>query len=336
MVLAATLTLLTPRAALVGIPALAALFAALYGQRRAGAVRQALRLPPPPPARGRARLALVGALVLLLTLTAAQPALTRERHLRVRHDVQALFVLDVSRSMAASATASSPTRLDRAVDAAVRLRAAIPGISAGLATLTDRVLPDLFPVPDVTAFDRVAKRGVSIESPPPQTSAARATSYDALQQIPGAGYFDPQARSRVVVVLTDGESGPVQTSEVAAAFAAVPGYRLLFLRVWRPGEQIYDADGRAEQAYRADPSGGATLDSLAAALDAHAYGDGELAAGQRELRRLVGAGPTTESAGTVRTQTTLAPFIAALALLVALALVGLPSSARARVPWATF
>jgi hypothetical protein len=278
---------------------------------------------------------LVGAVVALLTLTAAQPALTHQRHLRVRHDTQALFVLDVSRSMAASAGPTSPTRLDRAVDAAVRLRAAVPGVSAGVATLTDRVLPDLFPVPDATSFDRVVKRGVSIESPPPQTTAARATSYDALQQIPGAGYFDPKARSRIVVVLTDGESAPVQTGDVAAAFAGTPGYHLLFVRLGKPGEQVYDADGRAESAYRPDPSAGVTLDSLASAVTAHAYDEDALGQAEHELQRLVGNGPTTESSGTVRTQTPLAPFTAALALLVALALVGLPASARTRVPWAS-
>jgi von Willebrand factor type A domain len=333
-VLGATLTFLSPRAALVGIPGLVAVLAALYGRRRADAVRRALRLPPPEPKRARLRVVLVATLVGLLALVAAQPALTHERHVRVRHDTQALFVLDVSRSMAASASPTAPTRLDRAVDAAVKLRASIPGVSAGVATLTDRVLPDLFPVADVAGFERVVRRGVSIESPPPQTSAARATSYDALQQIPGAGYFDPRASSRVVVVLTDGETAPVQTGEIASAFATTPGYRLLFLRLGHPNEQVFDADGRPESGYRPDPTAGATLDSLASALDARSYGEHRLGDAQRRLQRLVGTGPTTESPSTVRTQTPLAPYPAGLGLLVAIGLIALPSSLRARVPWA--
>ena len=44
---------------------------------------------------------------------------------------------------------AAPTRLDRAVSAAAALRASIPNVEAGIATLTDRVLPDLLPVADV-------------------------------------------------------------------------------------------------------------------------------------------------------------------------------------------
>jgi hypothetical protein len=319
--LGASLTLLSPRAALVGVPALLAVAAAVYGVRRADAVRRALRLPPPRAARARARVALVAAVVALLALTAAQPALTRDRDVRTRRDAQVLFVVDVSRSMAASAGPRTPTRLDRAAAAAARLRGEVPTVGAGVATLTDRVLPALFPVPQGAGFDGVLHRGLAIENPPPQRSALRATSLDALAQIPGNGYFDPKARRRIVVVLTDGESAPVQTGDVAAAFANVPGFETMFVRVGRPGESIYDADGRAETAYRSDPSAGVTLDSLASALEARTFDEGSLDAAGRELRRLAGDGPTTAAPGTVRTLTPLAPYTAALALGAALAVV---------------
>jgi hypothetical protein len=325
-----TLTFLSPSAAAVGVPTLLTVVAAVYGLRRADAVRRTLRLSAPPAARARTRLALVAAVVGLLALTAAQPALTHEHGLRARRDVQALFVVDISRSMAASAGPRTPTRLDRAAAAAARLRAAIPRVPAGIATLTDRVLPDLLPVPDRVGFDRVLARGLAIESPPPQRSAVRATSYDALQQIPGGGYFDPKARTRIVVVLTDGESAPVQTGDVAAAFAAAPGFQVLFVRFWRADETVFDADGRAEVAYHPDPSGGAVLDTLASALDGRAYDEGSLAAAGRRVRQLAGSGPTIASPGTVQTRTPLAPATAALALLAALALVKMPFR---RVRW---
>jgi hypothetical protein len=256
-------------------------------------------------------------------LTAAQPALTHDQGLRTRRDVEALFVVDVSRSMAASKGPRTPTRLDRAASAAARLRAAVPTVPAGVATLTDRILPSLLPVPDRRAFDRVVAGGLAIESPPPQRTAARATSFDALRQIPGAGYFDPAARSRIVVVLTDGESDPVQTSEVAAAFGA-RGTQVLLVRFWKPNEAVYDADGRPETAYRADPSGRAVLEEVASALGGRVYEEDSLAAAGRRLRQLAGSGPTTPSTGTVRTLTPLAPFTAALALVAALGLVALP------------
>ena len=327
------LTFLSPRAAALCIPALIAVAAVSIGYRRADAVRRALRLPPPSPARVRARLALLASVATLLSLAAAQPALTNDSSLRVRRDVQALFVVDISRSMAASARRDSPTRLDRAARAATRLRAAIPGVAAGVATLTDRVLPDLFPVPDRTGFAAVLQRGLAIESPPPQASAVRATSYSALQSIPGGGYFDRHARSRIVVVLTDGESAPVQNVEVADAFAANPGYHVLFIRFWQAGEAIYGADGQAEPAYRPDPSGQATLDSLASALHGNAYGESDVGAAEQRLTQLVGTGPTVRATAGVQRQTALAPYVAALALLAAIALLGLTRGFSSRIRW---
>ena len=64
--------------------------------------------------------------------------------------------------MAAALTPRAPTRLDRAVSAAAALRASIPNVEAGIATLTDRVLPDLLPVADRPSFDAtLARRSAS-------------------------------------------------------------------------------------------------------------------------------------------------------------------------------
>jgi hypothetical protein len=317
--LAAALTLLSPWAALIAVPACGAVVAAALGRRRAQAVRQVLQLPPPRPDRSVFRLALLVTVIALLAVSAAQPAVAHDRHPSVRRDTQLLFVFDISRSMAASARLRAPTRLDRAVAAAVRLRAGVPGVAAGVATLTDRVLPDLLPVADAAAFDRVVERALSIESPPPRASAVRATSYDALAGIPGAGYFDPQAHSRVVVVLTDGESAPVQTTEIAAVFAAHPGFHVLFVRFWRGDEAVYDADGHAEVNY-----------ALATAIHGSAYDESALPAAGRRLRALVGSGPALPSASVVRTATPLAPFTAGAALVAALALIAFPLGARVR------
>jgi hypothetical protein len=319
-VLAAGLTLLSPTAAFVGLPALAAVVATALGRRRADSVQRALRLSAPPAWRGRARLACTAGVVAALTLAATQPALTREARLRVRRDVQALFVVDTSRSMAASGRAGSPTRLDRATAAAVRLRASVPELAAGVATLTDRVLPDLLPVPDRAGFDEVMTRGVEIESPPPKSTAVRATSFDALASIPGNGYFAPGTASKLVVVLTDGESEPAQTDELARAFGSSPGYHVVFVRFWRAGESIYDADGRREVAYRPDPSSEALVGSIAGALGANAYSESDLAAAGERLRALAGRGPTAAAAGSVETREPLAPYLVAVALLLLLTL----------------
>src|SRR5262249_10864294 len=144
------------------------------------------------------------AAIALLGLAAAQPVLTRTSRPESRTDAQVLFVLDISRSMAASRSPSARTRLDRAAAAGVKLRDAVPDVPAGVLTLTDRVLPDLLPVPDRSGFVGVVDRAVRIESPPPQQTAVRATSYSALRQIATGNVFSPSAKKRVVVLLTDG------------------------------------------------------------------------------------------------------------------------------------
>src|SRR5437764_1183025 len=96
------MTFLTGLGALAALAALLPLAAWTAGRRRAAAVRTSLGLPPPVRRTGARPLAAAGA-VALLGIAAAQPALTREPRVHERTDVQALFVFDISRSMAASA-----------------------------------------------------------------------------------------------------------------------------------------------------------------------------------------------------------------------------------------
>jgi hypothetical protein len=316
------MTFLTPLGGLVALLALLPLAAAVFAHRRTELVRRTLQLPPPgrraellPPS-----LAAVG--IVLLGLAAAQPALTRTSSSRVRRDVQALFVLDTSRSMAASSSATAPTRLDRAARAAVLLRAAIPQVESGVATLTDRVLPDLLPVADVQGFNGVVKRAVRIESPPPRAAAVRATSYGALADIAAGNYFLPTATRRVVILLTDGESNPVQSGDLAGRLAAGRGYRFVAVRFWQANESVYDGEGKAEPAYRPDPSGRTTLRDLAAALGGRTFEEAEVGAAATYLRGLVGSGPTVRTTGTDRSRLPLAPYLALPALLGLLAALG--------------
>ena len=85
--------------------------------------------------------------------------------------------------MAASATPNSPTRLERAVAAAVKLRASIPDVPAGVATLTDRVLPDLFPVPDIGASTGSPAVQSGSRTRRPVEPRSCATSYGALREV---------------------------------------------------------------------------------------------------------------------------------------------------------
>jgi hypothetical protein len=308
------MTFLTPLGALAALAAVLPLAAWAAGQRHAVAVGRTLGLPAPGPRQAVRAWTAAGAIVVL-GLAAAQPALTRNPSARVRTDAAALFVFDTSRSMAASTTPSGPTRLDRAVAAAQRLRAAIADVSSGVATLTDRVLPDLMPVADIPSFDAVAGRGIAIESPPPAGSDIRATTYSALGDIASGGYFPAKTTTRLVVLLTDGESNPVDTTEIARALSPARGYRFVAVRFWRNDETVYKPSGKAETAYRPDPLGRVVLGDVASTLGGRAFDEGRVTAAASYLRRAAGSGPTTATPSATPTRTPLAPYLALLSLL---------------------
>lgn len=307
------MTFLTPFCAFAALAALLPLGASVHGRIRAAALARRLGLDPPPRWSVGPRSAAAAAAVALLGLAASQPALTDDALVRARTDVAVLFVLDTSRSMAASLTPTSPTRLARAIDAAVALRAAIPEVPAGVATFTDRVLPDLLPVPDVAGFDGVVERAVAIEDPPPTAQAVRVTNYAALDEVAGGDYFAPGVTRRVVVLLTDGESNPFDPGALSGRLGPRDGYRFVAIRFWNANEAVYDANGHAEPAYHPDPTGRVLLAQLAAALGGRSFEESQTGAAASYLRQVVGRGPTGR-ARRVLGQHSLAPYLAGLAL----------------------
>jgi hypothetical protein len=321
------MTFLTPLGALVAATAVVVLAVWAIGRRRVGVVRRSLGLAPPAGKHDLRVAALIAALATL-GLAAAQPALTHESRVRARSDAEALFVVDTSRSMQASTKPTSPTRLGRALAAAVRLRGSIADVPSGIATLTDRVLPDLLPVPDTGSFDAVAARAVAIESPPPRETSVRATTFAALGGIASGNYFAPGTTRRLVVLLTDGESAPIDPGAIARALAPSRGYRFIAVRFWQEREAVYDADGKAERAYRPDPTGGTLLDGLASAVGGRAFDESGLGAARAYLSRVAGSGPSTVTRGVTVSRQPLAPYLAAASLLLLAVSLVPPSSRR--------
>jgi hypothetical protein len=266
---------------------------------------------------------------LVLAVAAMQPALRTTTKARVRTDAQAFFVLDTSRSMQASRSPAGPTRLDRARAEAIAIRDAIPQVPAGVANMTDRVLPNLFPSPDESVFQDTLEHAVGIEQPPPSTVDVVATDLDAVGALGTQNFFSPTVRKRLVVVLTDGESRPVDTRRVARSLGAGPGVHVIFVHVWKQGETVYDG-GRPEPGYREDASGGRVLDAIAAATGGRTFGEGSTAAAAGAARSALGSGPTVVVGTAVRTRT-LAPYVALAALVPLLPLVwpGVASGLRA-------
>jgi von Willebrand factor type A domain len=304
-VVALELTFLSPLGALACLAAVLPLAAVVLARRRAGRAAAAIGLTEQP--RGRGRLFLLVAACCAFGLAAAQPALRRDDGREARGDVQALFVVDVSRSMLAAAGPGDPTRLERAREAALELRDAIPDVRAGLAGLTDRALPYLFPTLDRRAFASTLEAAVAIESPPPQQVSRVATSFDALAGLAARGFFAPRLERRVCVILTDGESAPFTRPD--------PGCRLVVVQLWDPAERVY-REGEPEPQYRPDDSAPASAAKLGPVAPA-----GDLGRARELLAAAVGDGPVSKAGGSEPTTVLLAPYVAFAGLLLVLALV---------------
>lgn len=309
-----SLTILTPLGALLAVGLVVPLLALRHIRRRARTTRESLGVAE----IGRRRLLLpIGGLVVggvLLALAATQPVFEWTRDRTVRTDAEAFVVLDVSRSMLAQASVESPQRIARAKAAASELRRALPEFRVGVASLTDRVLPHLFPTADEKVFDATIQRSLAIERPPPRsTFLTGATSLNALATLRGLRYFSPRSTARAVVVLTDGESDPVANARLGGLFRRDPAIGLVFVQFWDEDEKVFSR-GVPEPQYVADPSARATLDRLSASTNGATYSEDQIGAAGRKVRQLLGGGPTIvqgERAGEVA----LAPYLAVAALL---------------------
>jgi hypothetical protein len=290
---------LTPLDALFALLAVLPLAALVAAERRSGRIRRTLALPPP------RRLAVVPVVVALTALTslvavaAAQPIVVRQRLVQERADAQAFFVFDTSLSMQASPGPGRADRLARAKQLALRLRATLPDVPVGIATMTDRTLPNLMPTTDPALFARTLSQSVAIDSPPPsQVYNGRATSFEALVPLVQSNFYAQGVQRRLLVVFTDGES-----SKVSPYLSATLQQRVapVFVHVSREGEQIYRG-GRVDKKYVSDPTSFAALNQLASITGGgHAYTEQESAQVAKAARAAVGfAGKRTHVAAYAR------------------------------------
>lgn len=302
----------TPLGLLFAISALVPLAVLTFRRRRLQEIRRALGLPERSIA---AEIPIVAALVgvpALLGVAAMQPVVETTKTVRERTDAQVVVVMDVSRSMLASQASGSLMRIDRARELASDLREQFPEVPFGIASMTDRVLPHLFPTTDRRVFDATLERAIGVDKPPPgYTFATVATKLGALRAIPEKSYFPPSAKKRVVVVLTDGES-EMPEGDLAAAFEREPRIRTVFVRVRGENEAIYET-GVAEGGYSPDPRSAAIAARAAELVGGSVVEEGETAAIAEAVREAVGTGETVaraESSGRLA----LMPWVTLLAL----------------------
>jgi len=317
--LAAGLTFLTPLGALVALAALVPLTGLAVTARRAERVARVLRLEPAVRRALVLPVALTALAFAFLGVAAAQPALRTTHRQDVRTQSQIFFVVDVSRSMAGAQTLNGRTRLARAHDVVARLHAAVPDVPSGLAGLTDRVLPYLFPTASTFAFDETLRRSVLVETPPPQQVNTNATTFAALAAVARDGFFQRSVQRRTCVLVTDAETRSYSTASVAEALAGPRGCRLLVVRVGGARDRVFGADGTPEAGYASDPAAQANAQQLAAAAGGQAFTEGSLGAAASALRSAAEAGPVRREAARATTEA-LARYAAGLGLLLILAL----------------
>jgi hypothetical protein len=299
----------SPLAALIALAALLPLAALFAARSRARGVRRALRLPDP---AGRSRhlpLVAIAAAAAFLGVAAAQPVVQRDAKRLVRTDAEAWVVLDTTRSMLARRDRGSRTRLERAKAAAAQVRETIPNVPLGVASLTDRVLPHLFPTIDENVFHATVQRAVGVERPPPRSGfLAQVTRIDAIAGMSELNFFRPEAKRRVIIVLTDGESLPFSATRVARRLSGPPRIGTVLIHVWNASERVYTR-GVPEPQYRPDAASGPALATLATATGGKVYSIDEAGSAAAKARELLGKGPTAEQ-GERRVRHALSPYFA--------------------------
>jgi len=301
------LSFLSPEAGLVALVVLVPLAALVAVTRRARDLRSLLGLRENGSALRAGTVAIVS-VGLLVGLAAAQPIWAQTRTQRVRTDAEIYFVFDTSRSMLASVGPSGAERLDRAKAEARDLRDRFSEVPAGVASITDRPLPHLFPSQDELSFRATVDQAVAIEQPPPIASfRTKSSTLATLSAVATRGFYSPSARRRVLVVFTDGESRPFDTQALGIVLRRGNGIKPVFVHVWNQGERVY-TNGLPEPNYRPDPSSGAFLTHTASAAGGSSFEENDLSGAAAAIRRYLGSGPT-RAAQASRAELALGPYV---------------------------
>lgn len=294
--LAVSLSLVTPWGLLFALATAVPVLAFLASTRRARRARTALRLDPFGGVHPAWTAGTIAVVVVLLAVALAQPVLRTRTTQHVRQDAEAFYVFDISRSMLAARGPGEPTRMARALELGLRMRRRLTDLPSGVASLTDRVLPHLFPTADEEVFTATVEQSVGVDRPSSRALDQVTTLFAAFDTMAGDTFFGVGVPNRVVVVLTDGESAPYDTTSLRQALADGPPTRFVVVVVGGARDRVWYR-GRAIPAYRPDPDRDAIVRQFAAATGAQVFSERELGAAVRATRGAIGSGPV-EAVGT--------------------------------------
>lgn len=228
----------------------------------------------------------------LVAVAAAQPVVIHAKAFTERLDAQVFIVFDTSLSMSARGGPDAPTRLTRAKDEARTLIPQLGALPVGVATMTDRILPELMPTTTTALALRTVNQSVRINEPPPGINYhGRASTLEALTPIAGDHLFPPGVKHPILVIFTDGEmrAPPVITGYSFAQQISVPP---LFVHVWEPTDHIY-SHGQIDPGYQPDPTSAQTLAHFASLTHGHVFRDGDVSGLLAAIRAEAGSKPAT-------------------------------------------
>lgn len=306
------MTFLSPWGAWVAVAVVVPLAAFALLEERARRVSGRIGLTPPPL---RSRLGIPIAICVVaafLALAAAQPVISGSRSHSGRSDAQVFVLLDVSRSMLARSSAGAPDRLQRAKQLALRLRHGVPDVPFGVASLTDRVLPHLFPTLDPNVFESVLRDAIGIERPPPTGTNDLATDFSSIGDTATNNFYGASVGKRVLVVFSDGESDYFDDNLLHQDFQK-GNVHVLFVHLWNADEKIYLTKNHIDPGYRPDPQSNQEAQRLASAGGGEVLGE-DPAQLISQTKASVGTGPHT-SIREQRTRVSLGPYVALMSLL---------------------
>jgi len=281
-----SVSFLTPLAGLVAFAVVFPLVAFARTENRIARVRSRLRLGPP--RASRATMIVLPIIAVLVGIGAAQPVVEQWEEHAARTDAQAFFAFDTSRSMLASSGPGEPTRFDRAVTAARRMRAALGELPVGVASLTDRVLPHVFPTANPRSFDAVLRYSIAVERPASDEGNNKiASSLEATSAFASGNYFRGAPR-RLLVVFTDAETRAVGAAALGQAFANAR-IETIVVRVGSQRDRIYRGS-RIETVYVPQAGSREAAASYASVVRGRAFDEDQLDDAITAARSMLGSG----------------------------------------------
>jgi hypothetical protein len=192
--------------------------------------------------------------------------------------------------MSASSGPRRPDRIAHALAAARRMHFALREIPSGIATMTDRVVPNIFPTGSEQVFTAALADTVGIERPPPKGLNETATTFASLDTFAGTNFFSEDVTHRLVILFTDGETAPYFGGDLREALRPAPHTRFVIVRFGRTSDRIF-VGGKPDRAYRPDPSAAHSTSALASTLGGRAYTEGNVDGAIKAARVFLGAGP---------------------------------------------